>query len=249
MKENLEKENSGNGVKVHILVSIITAWVSFYVYKNQFGGIGIALLIMFNIFFHELGHYLTAKYMNEETNGIYFVPYFGAVTLFNKNLKIKSDAIISLMGPVFGVVISGVYLVLYVLSKNHILLSAGIISLFINLANLIPMVPLDGGHIFLAILKSFKSKIFKWLLFVPMLLGSLLFSFVDGYFFVFVILAVVSSVFAFVEPVKSALLQRKDMVSYVMVYWAVALVTIWLVILVLNSITVRELIGLMGISL
>jgi Zn-dependent protease len=57
------------------------------------------------------------------------------------------EVYISMMGPVFGLLMSVVFYVMFLASDNHFLGLVASISALINLFNLLPVYPLDGGHV------------------------------------------------------------------------------------------------------
>ena len=60
---------------------------------------------MFFSIIHELGHFLTAKFLNWKVDKIYFYPYCG-YTKFNDDLNKpkKEELLIMIMGPVFQII-------------------------------------------------------------------------------------------------------------------------------------------------
>lgn len=102
------------------------------------------------IIIHELGHYLTAKFLGQNVEKITIYP-FGGITKISApiNSKISSDLLVASSGVIFQ---SLYYLLIYILYKNN-LLRAYIFTEFttyhyrILFFNLLPIHPLDGSII------------------------------------------------------------------------------------------------------
>ncbi len=97
---------------------------------------------------HELGHYLMMKYYGYQSMNMIFVPFLGTLSKNEtKTISQKHKSIVSLMGPLPGIVL-GIGILLYFLSnpENELILELSLLLLCINVANLIPIDPLDGGH-------------------------------------------------------------------------------------------------------
>ncbi len=120
---------------------------SIYIYSMRDGwpfAIGFVLLILI----HELGHTLANLYYRIKQSPPFFLPYVGAVIMLRQNPPdAKAEAIIGIAGPIagtFGAI--GCY-ALYVFSGNPLLQHLSMVAFVMNLFNLIPIWPLDGGRI------------------------------------------------------------------------------------------------------
>jgi stage IV sporulation protein FB len=127
------------------------------------------LLITAIVIFHELGHFFAMKYFRYKDLGIFFIPLLGAyVSGSKREVSQKESAIILLAGPLPGVILGIIFHFLY--QYNPLLNIAGIsfahISLmliFLNILNLLPIYPLDGGQLLNRVFldeESWVSKIF-----------------------------------------------------------------------------------------
>lgn len=128
-----------------------TMIVSVFAYGLLYGwafGIGIVLLI----FVHEAGHLVAARMMGLNVGLPVFIPFMGAVIALKeapRNAWI--EAVVGVGGPILGTIGALAVAVLYLPTGNPLYLALGYVGLMLNLFNLIPIVPLDGGRIVSAI--------------------------------------------------------------------------------------------------
>jgi len=109
--------------------------------------IGAALLV------HELGHYVAMRWFKYRDLRMFFIPLLGAaVTGKNHNVAGWKKAVVSLMGPLPGIVFgTGMAIAAVVLGKPAVA-HAALIVISLNLFNLLPILPLDGGWFWNAVL-------------------------------------------------------------------------------------------------
>jgi stage IV sporulation protein FB len=119
------------------------------------------------ILIHEVGHYLAMKIFKYKDLSIFFVPLIGAFASGTKDtISQKQNVIILLAGPIPGVII-GLILYYYGLrDQSEFLLKTSKIFLVINLFNLLPIMPLDGGGIIKNIFFDSNVLINKIFLFI-----------------------------------------------------------------------------------
>jgi Zn-dependent protease len=131
----------------------LTALASVFVYSFLFGwrfAVGIVVLI----FIHEMGHALVMKLKGIPIGALIFVPMLGAAVTMNRMPKnAKDEAEVGIAGPIAGAIASGVCLWLAQVDPNPITIWAPLayFGFFMNLFNLVPIVPFDGGRVLAAI--------------------------------------------------------------------------------------------------
>jgi Zn-dependent protease len=105
--------------------------------------------------FHELGHFVAMRLLRYRDLRMFFVPLLGAaVTGRHYNVKGWQRAVVSLAGPVPGIVV-GLALVGATQGTGNLTLElTALILLVVNGINLLPFVPLDGGWVMHAVLFS-----------------------------------------------------------------------------------------------
>ena len=167
-------------LKFFKLTTVITLFVSFVAYGLTYGWIfGIAIIYILMI--HEMGHVWAMKRLNIPTNSTLFIPFIGALARGKELAKnAYDDAYISYMGPVFGFLSVIPAILLYVVTKNDYWMVVVLLGSVVNLFNLIPITPFDGGHIVKAI--NFK------IVMVGLVLALIVMFFTKSYMFIFFVL-------------------------------------------------------------
>jgi Zn-dependent protease len=140
-----------------------TMLVSVVLYAFVYGwryAVGFVMLL----FVHEMGHFAAARHRGLAVGAPTFIPFLGAwVELKDLPHDAETEAFVGLGGPLLGTVGA---IGCYLLARNEgsdWLLAVAYSGFFLNLFNLIPLSPFDGGRI-TAVL---SPRI--WLLGVPVL--------------------------------------------------------------------------------
>lgn len=130
-----------------LLLTFGSMLISMWAYALLFGwsfGVGIVVLI----FIHECGHALAARMRGVPSTLMLFIPFMGAfVATKGMRRNITEDAFIGIMGPVVGSLASFACALIYFPTGNPFWLALAEWGFFINLFNLAPTAPLDGGWI------------------------------------------------------------------------------------------------------
>jgi len=108
----------------------------------------ILLIITGIVIFHEMGHFLAMKFFDYKELGIFFIPLLGAYAAGTKHeVSQRQSIIILLAGPLPGIALG---ILLHVINQSYhdtIISNASTLLIFLNLLNLLPIYPLDGGQI------------------------------------------------------------------------------------------------------
>jgi Zn-dependent protease len=140
-----------------------TMLLSMLAYSWIFGwryAVGFVLLI----FVHEMGHYLAARQRGLAVGAPTFIPFVGAwIEMKQIPHDVETEAYVGFAGPLAGTVASMACYGLARQTGSELLLALAYSGCMLNLFNLIPVSPLDGGRITAII----SPKV--WLLGVPML--------------------------------------------------------------------------------
>ena len=127
--------------------TLITMVASVWVYATLWGfpfALGFVLLI----FVHEAGHALVMRQQNIPAGAPVFIPFVGAVIAM-KGLPRDAyvEALVGIGGPALGTLGALLCLMVGWLSGHQIWYALAYTGLMINLFNMIPIPPLDGGRI------------------------------------------------------------------------------------------------------
>jgi Zn-dependent protease len=132
--------------KLKLLTTAGTALVSVAAYSLFFGwwfAVGFVILL----FVHEMGHVFALRREGIKASAPMFIPFMGAViTARSLGENALAEARVGLAGPILGTVGSGVCLAIGEAANSDFFRALAYIGFFLNLFNLLPVVPLDGGR-------------------------------------------------------------------------------------------------------
>lgn len=128
-----------------------TALFSVAVYSLIFGwqfAVGLVVLL----FVHEMGHAVMMKLKGIPIGGMIFIPLLGAAVIMKQMPRnAKDEAEVGIAGPIAGAIASMVCLTIARINPDAVWAPLAYFGFFINLFNLIPIVPFDGGRVLGAI--------------------------------------------------------------------------------------------------
>jgi Zn-dependent protease len=134
-----------------ILLTSGTMLISVIAYSWIFGW-GYAAGFVALIFVHEMGHYVAARRRGLDVGAPTFIPFLGAwINMKDMPRDAETEAYVGMAGPLVGSIGA---LVCYYAARSfdsQLVLAVAYSGFFINLFNLIPLSPLDGGRISAAI--------------------------------------------------------------------------------------------------
>ncbi|MNH71326.1 Peptidase family M50 [compost metagenome] len=140
---------------------------------------GFAVGLVLLLFVHELGHVLAAKRKGLPVSAPLFIPFLGALITMKRNPRdAQTEAYIALGGPILGslgalVMFGAAYYLdsplLYVLAN---------VGFFLNLLNLLPIHPLDGGRI--------ATAVTRWLWLVGLVGGLYIIIYLKSFLFLII---------------------------------------------------------------
>jgi Zn-dependent protease len=153
-----------------LLPAVLTMAISVGVYAMMFGwwyAVGFVALILI----HEMGHYIAARRRGLNVGLPTFIPFVGAwVELKDLPHDAETEAYVGIAGPLLGTVAA---LGCFYLARNTgsaMLLALAYAGFFLNLFNLIPLAPFDGGRVTAAISPRL------WLIGAPLLVALFFYS-------------------------------------------------------------------------
>lgn len=119
-----------------------------------------AVVLIGCIVFHEYGHLRAMRYFGFPVKGMFLIPFIGGIAAMNKPVNTRWQAVvIAIMGPTFGLFLSLVAMLLFYLTGNVYFAAIASFNALLNLFNLLPVLPLDGGRLLQAITFSMHSII------------------------------------------------------------------------------------------
>ncbi len=129
-----------------------SAFVSVVAYSFLFGW-PFAIGLVVQLFIHEMGHALVMRLKGIPVKGMVFVPLFGAAVVMRQMPQnARDEAEVGIAGPIAGAIAASVCLLLaHQANASPIWASLAYFGFFINLFNLVPIVPFDGGRVLAAI--------------------------------------------------------------------------------------------------
>jgi Zn-dependent protease len=132
--------------KAKLLVTLGTALVSVVLYSLVFGwwfAVGFVLLL----FVHEMGHVIQLRREGIRATAPVFVPFLGAVVGMK---QMPDDALaearVGLAGPILGTAAAAVCFAIAEATGSSMLRALAYVGFLINLINLVPLTPFDGGR-------------------------------------------------------------------------------------------------------
>ena len=119
-----------------------------------------ALLIAAIIILHELGHALAMLIVGIPVKGVYLVPFFGGAAIAGAPYRNEGQSgFVALMGPGFSLLSTLALAMAARETGNPTFKTAADMSAIINLINLAPIYPLDGGQVLKAVLVSMSRML------------------------------------------------------------------------------------------
>ncbi|KXF82616.1 site-2 protease family protein [Enterovibrio coralii] len=139
------------------VIKVVLAGASFAAYSWLFSW-QFALALIACLVVHEYGHIRAMKYFGMKVKGFYLIPFMGGLALSDEKINTRwQDVVISVMGPTFGLFMSLAAMVAYWVTGNVFFAGLATFNALLNLFNLLPILPLDGGHILKSISFSMNS--------------------------------------------------------------------------------------------
>jgi len=132
--------------KLKLLTTSGTMLVSIAAYSLIWGlpfAAGFVLLLLV----HELGHVIQLRREGVKASAPMFVPFMGAVVMARSlGRDAAAEARVGLAGPVLGSLGAALLIPVWQATGNSFWQALAFTGLFLNLFNLLPVVPLDGGR-------------------------------------------------------------------------------------------------------
>ncbi len=132
-----------NNQRINSLVTFAISVAFWYMLTQSLAmAVGIILLV----FIHEMGHFFAARMKGLSVELPIFTP-LGAMVRLGSVANAKEEAFVALAGPLVGGIASLIVMALGPIVGSNMLFALGSWGVLINLMNLIPLEPMDGGRI------------------------------------------------------------------------------------------------------
>ena len=132
--------------KAKFLTTSLSMLVSVAAYALIWGwkfGVGFVALL----FVHEMGHYIQLRREGVKPSGMLFIPFLGAaVGTRSLGGSALAEARVGLAGPILGSLACLVPAAIWLATGEEFWQALAFTGFLLNLFNLIPLVPLDGGR-------------------------------------------------------------------------------------------------------
>jgi Zn-dependent protease len=129
-----------------LFVTGATALVSVAAYSLWWGWPFAAGFVVL-IFIHEMGHVIALRREGIKASAPMFIPFMGAaITAKSLGDNALAEARVGLAGPILGSIGATAVAVAGALLHSDMLLALAYLGFLVNLFNLLPVVPLDGGR-------------------------------------------------------------------------------------------------------
>ncbi len=122
-------------------------------------GLEVAVLLLLGFALHEIGHILALRRYGAPVAGVYFIPLLGAFLDTDANLRLARDRfVVALAGPAAGFVSVALGLIAWRVTGDDRIEVAAIVLARVNILNILPALPLDGGWALEACLAGTTSR-------------------------------------------------------------------------------------------
>lgn len=193
---------------------ILMIWVYATIHGWMFA-VGFVLLL----FMHEMGHYFAAKKAKLPVSTPIFIPFVGAFISMKKTPSDAStEAFVAIGGPVLGSIGALICLAIYYATGKSIFMALAYSGFILNLFNLIPVHPLDGGRIVTAISPAL------WIIGIPLMLVAAI-KFLNPIIIMFLILGAIELYKYYKNPDKKYYeVKKSTRVIYALTYFGLTAV-------------------------
>jgi Zn-dependent protease len=132
--------------KLKILTTSASMLVSIAAYALIWGwsfAVGFVLLLLI----HEMGHVFQLRREGIKASAPMFIPFLGALVAMKELPKdAAAEARVGLAGPVLGAIGCLIPWAAYAATGDELFKALAFVGFFLNLFNLLPVLPLDGGR-------------------------------------------------------------------------------------------------------
>ncbi|MCB1181593.1 MAG: site-2 protease family protein [Chlamydiia bacterium] len=165
-------------ISIHPLFWLIALFIGWMWTFSLIGMILAVMVILYSVLFHEFGHALTAVAFGQKTR-IELAVFGGFTYRQGRKLKLWEEFLVVLNGPIAGFILCVIayFIAHHATIKNTYIFFmvnfTAMANFFWALINLVPILPLDGGHLMSIILEAiFGFKGVRYAIVVGLVIGS-----------------------------------------------------------------------------
>lgn len=145
----------GKAIKLALAGMAVSGWT--VMFSLPFALVMVAVLV-----FHEWGHLRAMRRFGIPTKGMYLIPFVGGMAVGDRPQTRWQEVYIAMMGPVYGLGLSLACFLAYLLTESSFVGLLASIGALVNVFNLLPVHPLDGGRVVKALVFSARSRMAFW---------------------------------------------------------------------------------------
>jgi len=132
--------------KLKLFTTAGTMFVSIAAYA-WIWGLPFAVGFVVLLFVHEMGHVIALRREGIKASAPMFIPFLGAlISARSLGDNATAEARVGLAGPILGSIGAAACIVVWHATGNDLWRALAFTGFFLNLFNLVPLVPLDGGR-------------------------------------------------------------------------------------------------------
>ena len=145
--EEIRRQETAKKSWTSNLTMLLVSMVIFYRIGLFENGVTDVLIIILVILVHEAGHFIGMRLFGYKNIQMFFIPMFGAaISGRSKNIAAYKKTLVALLGPVPGIFIGFLLGIVYAFTEIAIIQRMMLMFFVINIFNLLPFFPLDGGR-------------------------------------------------------------------------------------------------------
>ena len=126
-----------------------------FLYLMIVGGLSIYALVFISLLLHEAGHLIAAKTIGMRVRSCTIMPYGGEIVIPGRLLASRKDRILVAIGGPIATMILLLLALLISFPGDDLFIRIQVALLFLNL---LPILPLDGGQVLMALLETDDAR-------------------------------------------------------------------------------------------
>ncbi|PJE51339.1 MAG: hypothetical protein COV29_01120 [Candidatus Yanofskybacteria bacterium CG10_big_fil_rev_8_21_14_0_10_36_16] len=142
-----------------LILSII---LSLFIFTFLLEKLFLSAILIFSLLIHEYGHYWQMGREGIKKRDMVMIPPLGAMAVSHEPWPSRgAEARIGIAGPIFGMIPAIVFYLIFIISGNYMWLAGVMYVCFVNLFNLLPIGPMDGGRCLKSVLLSINPRFYE----------------------------------------------------------------------------------------